>query len=85
MASNCCSVNIAIVNNNIAVWNNIFCLGVADLKVMRGSCWSTEDWREGSRQCQETSKIGYHDECLIYVEVFGRLKEQVFNVALKAG
>jgi hypothetical protein len=51
---------------------------------MRGSCWSTEDWREGSRQCQETSKIGYHDECLIYVEVFGRLKEQVFNVALKA-
>jgi len=61
MVCNSGSINIAIVNNNITVWDNIRCHRVSNFEMVC-RCGCTEDWSNGSRQSDEASKIGGHDE-----------------------
>ena len=55
-------INVVVVDNNVAILNDIFGHRVTDLEVWDW-CWCSED--EGSnnrRQSSELSEIGSHDE-----------------------
>lgn len=68
MVSDCSSINITIVNNDIAVWDNICCRGIANLEMVCRRRRS-EHWRYGSCQGDEAGEIGSHDYCSMYVKI----------------
>jgi hypothetical protein len=85
MACNSGSVNVAIVHNDVAVWNNIRSRDIANFEMVWCWCRRPENRGNGCSQCDKASEIGSHDGCSIFVKAWARKEMQVFHVSFKGG
>ncbi len=57
MGGNHGSVDVIVVDNDVAVWDDILCCCVADLEVGWGSGSSEDSWSDDSSQCRKAGEV----------------------------